>query len=262
MTAVTPGTSALEIAIPPSTDSLPQDKEWCVVQWNGTWQRVHIHDYEKIYSIPGLYERLIYDILDCRSPGTIRDLLQRETRQEGVDGSDLRVLDLGAGNGIVAERLSEMGVDTVVGVDIIPEAQNAAERDRPGIYRDYHVVDMTSLEEQERRDLEKHRFNCMVCVAALGFGDIPTDAFLNAFAMVETSGWIAFNIKHSFLEKTDQTGFSRLIRSMTARGALEVQSQHRYQHRLGTDGEPIHYVAIVGRKLMDFHPQPELNGAG
>ena len=35
------------------------------------------------------------------------------------------------------------GVGTVVGVDILDEAANATERDRPDVYDDYVVVDLT-----------------------------------------------------------------------------------------------------------------------
>ncbi len=48
----------------------------------------------------------------------------------------LRVLDLGAGNGVVGEELKKRGVSRLVGVDIITEAQAATERDRPGVIND------------------------------------------------------------------------------------------------------------------------------
>ena len=57
----------------------------------------------------------------------------------------LRVLDVGAGNGMVGEELDRMGARHIVGVDIIPEAKEAAERDRPGVYDDYFVVDLTDV---------------------------------------------------------------------------------------------------------------------
>ena len=42
-------------------------------------------------------------------------------------------------------KLIDAGVDTVVGIDIIEEAAMALERDRPGIYSEYFVEDLTSL---------------------------------------------------------------------------------------------------------------------
>ena len=42
--------------------------------------------------------------------------------------AQLRVLDVGAGNGMVGEELDRMGAKHIVGVDIIPEAAEAAQR--------------------------------------------------------------------------------------------------------------------------------------
>ena len=90
-------------------------------------------------------------------------------------------------------------------------------------------------------------------VAALGYGDIPTEAFLSACEFIPEGGWIVFNIKEDFLvERGDQSGFSALVRSLQRDGLLEVQAMRRYRHRLSIHGEPLHYVAIVGMKTGDI----------
>ena len=122
------------IALPPADLVLAQDEEWCVVRLNGKWREIRLHDYDEIFSIPGLYERLIYDILKCDSPATIRRILQQELATSSTETASLRVLDLGAGNGMVGEELADMGVECVVGADIIEAAAVAAERDRPGLF--------------------------------------------------------------------------------------------------------------------------------
>jgi hypothetical protein len=99
-----------------------------------------------------------------------------------------------------------MGAEFLVGVDIIDEAAKATERDRPGFYDNYHVVDMTALNEGQRRELAGYRFNTLTCVAALGFGDIPTRAFVAAYNLIQPGGWIAFNIKEDFLTNGDRSG--------------------------------------------------------
>src|SRR3954454_23047540 len=88
-----------------------QDEEWCEVEVDGETRRLRFHDYSDIYSIPGLYERLIYEELGCQSPTVIARLLAGEVKKRGIDPAELRVLDLGAGNGIVAEELSKVGVE-------------------------------------------------------------------------------------------------------------------------------------------------------
>jgi hypothetical protein len=147
-----------------------------------------------------------------------------------------------------------MCVGNIVGVDILPEARQAALRDRPAIYDDYVVADLQDLTESERSRLTEHSPDCITTVAALGFGDIPPDAFAAAFNLIRTPGWVAFNIKESFLRGLDSSGFSRLIRIMSDRDILQLQAYRRYEHRLSTRMRGIHYVAIVGRKLRNIPP--------
>ena len=77
-------------------------------------------------------------------------------------------------------------VDTeaIVGIDIIKEAKKAVKRDRPEIYDDYYVMDLSQPESHDEEKLNNWNFNALVTVAALGFGDIPTQAFINAFNLV------------------------------------------------------------------------------
>lgn len=243
-------TSPLSVAFP-DKELLDQDHEWCEVTVGASTERIRFHDYARIYSIPGLYEHLFYDRLECCSPEVVRTLLQAEVAAEKLDPAALSVLDLGAGNGMAGEQLREMGVGSIVGIDLLPEAAAAAERDRPGLYRDYLVLDLCSLAEERRRELRGHRFNCLVTVAALGFGDIPPRAFAEAFDLVSDGGLIAFNIKEHFLDDGDPTGFSRLIGRLLDTGIVEQRAEKVYRHRLATNGDALDYVAIVGVKHSD-----------
>jgi predicted TPR repeat methyltransferase len=227
---------------------LEQDEEWCVVRENGASRKVRFHDYGEIYDVPGLYEQLFYERLQCSSPETVARLFGRELKRSGVDPGALTVLDVGAGNGMVGEQLVRVGAHTIVGVDIIPEAASATERDRPGIYDDYLIVDLTALDEEARAELESRELNALTCVAALGFGDIPPAAFAAAYDVLVRDGWLAFSIKEDFLEERGGSGFARLIREAVSRGMLEIRAQRRYRHRLSASGEPVHYIALVANK--------------
>jgi SAM-dependent methyltransferase len=229
-----------------------QDEEWCEIVHDGERRRIRFHDYHEIYSIPGLYEHLFYELLECDSPRTVAESLREELASAGRDAADLRVFEVGAGNGMVGRELAELGVRTIVGVDIIEEAKMAAERDRPGVYEDYLVLDLTNIPPDVKRDLEGRDFNCLVTVAALGFGDIPPNAFASAYNLVEEGGLVAFNIKEDFISDGDGSGFSRLIKRGLEDGALEMKSERRYQHRLSVAGEPLYYMAIVAEKRADL----------
>lgn len=226
-----------------------QDEAWLSLVTDGGEERIRFHDYGAIYARPGLYEQLFYDRLKCASPSVVARLLERAVTAAGAAFSELRCLDLGAGNGMMGEELQRLGVARVVGVDILPEARDAALRDRPEVYDAYHVADLTCPGEALLAELRDWRLDCLVSVAALGFGDIPTDAFRTAASIVAPGGWIAFNVKDSFLRPTDATGFSSLVRDLLLDERMELHHVERYRHRLSIDGRPLYYYAIVARKL-------------
>ena len=241
-----------DIALPPSVVSVSQDREWCVVDVGGQWKKIRFHDYDEIYKVPGLYEALFHDVLKCTSPTTIREMLYECLDSSGVAPCELQVLDLGAGNGMVGEELAGLGVRGVVGVDIIPAAAEAVMRDRGDFYDDYFVLDMTKLSTAERSRLSAFDFNCLTCVAALGFGDIPPAAFSNAYNLIERGGWVAFNIKNDFLGSGSRSGFAVLIQRMIDSELIEFVSRREYRHRLATCGKPLMYTAFVGIKKRDI----------
>ena len=233
-------------------ESVPQDVEYCLVEQDGETRRIRFHDYHEIYRVPGLYEHIFYDRLNCRSPSLLGLLLEHEAVRFGMDMESLRVLDVGAGNGIMGEVLAEAGVQRLVGIDILKEAALAAERDRPGLYDAYHAVDLLALPRPLHQALESERFNALTLVAALGFGDIPPEAFTVAFNFVEDGGFVAFNLRDQFLNRSDSSGFARLVQSALEEGCLEELVRVRYVHRLSITGEPLYYTGVIGRKQGDL----------
>lgn len=235
----------------PHDPALTQDAEWIDVEVDGRWQRVRLHDYHELYNVPGLYEGLFNRLLKCSSPTRVVSLLNEVLSESNERVEDLRVLDLGAGSGLVGYELQNLNVAAVVGSDIIPEAKLATLRDRPWCYDDYFVADFTDLDAETERAIRAFRLNTLACVAALGFGDIPTKAFLKALDLIGTPGWVAFNIKEAFLQERDVSGFDATVRELASDGIIRIESYRRYQHRLSCAGEPLYYVAMVARKMRD-----------
>ena len=127
-----PSPANVVIRLPGEIDgTVDQDQEWCEVEVDGRTRRLRFHDYAEIYNIPNAYEKLFYDELRCSSPRVVRELLERALVNTGYDAASLRVIDVGAGNGLVGAEMRALGASTVVGADIIPEAAEAALRDRP-----------------------------------------------------------------------------------------------------------------------------------
>ncbi len=229
-------------------NQIDQDEEWCEVVTHNKAKRIRFHNYNDVFEIPGLYEKLFYDTLECCSPSYVVNLLEDVADEWGADLSDFKVLDVGAGNGMVGDELRHRGVCKVVGVDIIEEAKEATLRDRPDVYDDYRVADLTQLPKTDEDALHEHGLNCMTTVAALGYADIPPLAFLKALDIVSTPAWLGFNIKEDFLHESDQSGFSQLIRRLIQEDYILPQCYRRYRHRMSIAGEPIHYIAVIAKK--------------
>jgi hypothetical protein len=236
----------------PENGSLDQDQEWCEVKIDNVWEKIRFHDYDEIYSIPGLYETIFYRTLGTNSPYRMSEFLGSVLKEKKIAPEQLKVLDFGAGNGMSGEALQNIGVRTIVGCDLLEEAKKANWRDRPWVYADYFAEDFTNLTKETSKQLNDYQFNCLLTVAALGFGDIPPEAFFQAYNFVAQDGIIALNIRDEFLKMKNRKGFSKLIHYMIQEEIMEIEFYKRYQHRYNVHGEPLYYVGIVATKHRDL----------
>ena len=241
-----------EVHFPKNACELDQNEEWIKVVTNNGSKKLRLHDYSDFFDIQGLYEEVMCDKLKCNSPNVVCSLLEKEMVKSDDEIDKLRALDFGAGNGMVGECFSEkFDCEAMVGLDIIPEAKTAAYRDRPEVYDEYYVMDLSTIKENDQKTLEKWNFNTLLTVAALGYGDIPTKAFINAFNVIEEGGWIAFNIKDRFMSEKDDSGYRCALDAMMG-DSLDLLQTVQYRHRLSLAGDPLHYYAVIGRKLKDI----------
>lgn len=228
--------------------ALDQHEEYFELEQGGERRRIRLHDYEEIFQVPGLYEQVYAESLQCDSPRIVVDLLHDALRDGGHEPGALQVLDFAAGNGMVGEELARVDAGAIVGIDLLEAAKEAAERDRPDVYDAYHAVDLTDLSDSEQRELSRHDFNALTCVAALGFGDVPASAFGAAFDLVEDGGWVAFNIRDRLLSDADGSEFAHVLATALSDGTIDERARVTYQHRVNVGGDPLNYLAVVGRK--------------
>ena len=236
-----------EIKLPESDRNLPIHKEYFWLSQNGMKRKLRLHDYVEVYRIPYLYERLM-EKLHCQSPTLVPSLLVEQATKAGDAFEDLVVLDIGAGTGMVGKTLSNLGVKSITGVDILPEAAEAAERQNTGVYDNYYVEDLTDLSEATQQELNSRGFNCLVCCSALSNGHVPADALSTALNAIAANGWIAFNIPKYIWENKGEGGLVQLHPWIARSDIMEIIATHPYQHRIYTDGRSLEYVAIIARK--------------
>lgn len=206
---------------------------------------LHLHEYTRIYAVPGLYEHVVQDRLRCRSPQVAAAGFLRAVARLGLEPGSTAVLDVGAGTGLVGELLRGGGVARVVGVDSLPAAREAGLRDRPDVYADYLVGDFaddTALRER----LRPYALGGLVSAGAFGGTHATPQVLRNALAVLPPGAPVAFTIDERWLDESVPDGFGTAVEQLAADGALAVLERTRFQHRVTTTGEPVFYQLITG----------------
>ncbi len=98
------------VTLEDGTDRDPGDEAFSVTFAGGRRRRIGLHDYDRIYAVPGLYEAVVQDRLECASPAKLAEVLLSVAEQQRRAPHLLRVLDLGAGNGMVGEPIHYIAV--------------------------------------------------------------------------------------------------------------------------------------------------------
>jgi SAM-dependent methyltransferase len=223
---------------PPETDG-----EYIALSEHET---VHLHEYARVYAVPGLYEHVVQDLLQCASPQVVAAGFMRAAASLGREPGSMTVLDVGTGTGLVGELVRRGGVARVVGVDSLSAARTACLRDRPGVYAEYVVGDF-ELGDGLREVLRPHELGGLVSAGAFGGAHATPRALENALAVLPRGAPVAFTIDERWMDESVPDGFGAAVARLEADGALTVTERTRFRHRVTTTGEPIFYELVVGR---------------
>ena len=214
----------------------------------GAEEVIHLHDYARIYDVPGLYERIVQDMLECRSPQVAVDGLADALAQLGIDAAEIVVLDLGAGTGTVGELVTGLEVRSLVGFDALEAARTAALRDRPGIYRDYLVGDLAAPQPQLLASLRRYAPTALISAGAFGGTHAPPAALRNALTLLPVGAPVVFTIDERWTQTDEVGGFRAALAEIFTSGELKLLRRSRFQHRVTTTGTPIYYELVVATK--------------
>jgi hypothetical protein len=208
---------------------------------------MHLHEYPRLYAVPGLYEHVVQERLRCRSPQVAAQGFLRAVERQGSEPASIAVLDFGAGTGLVGELVLRGGVARVVGVDSLPAARDACRRDRPGVYADYLVGDLGSSDSTLSLALDRYAIGGLVSAGTFGGTHAPPAALVYALALLPAGAPVAFTIDERWMDDAGPDGFGVAVERLVTAGNLEVNERTRFQHRVTTTGEPIFYELLAGR---------------
>jgi hypothetical protein len=214
---------------------------------DGCTEELRLHDYERLYALPGLYEQIVQERLACRSPAEAAATLARAHDAIRIPRERARIVDIAAGNGVSGEALAAEGLHPILGTDIVGAARAAALRDRPGLYDEYRTLDLVALTEAERTWLAGLAATAVSCVAPVGSspGQVPPAALLAAARALGPDGLIAY--LHDPRDGADRIGPAFWSEPVGPRGEARELHRHRYLHRRTLNGGRYVLEAVVWR---------------
>jgi hypothetical protein len=208
-------------------------------------EELRLHNYDRLYALPGVYEQIVHGRLGCRSPAELARMLAQAVDSLGWQRAQVRVLDIAAGNGVSGEALAEAGLHPVLGTDIVPSAREAALRDRPALYDEYLTLDLLRLSEAERTGVTGLQANALSCVAPVGEhgSELPPPALVAAAGLLVPDALVVY--MHDPHRGVSDAVTPELWRA----SGIEAHEllRRRYVHRYTVNGVPFEMDGVVWR---------------
>ncbi|HEU0103770.1 MAG TPA: class I SAM-dependent methyltransferase [Mycobacteriales bacterium] len=189
------------------SEGMTVDEARDVVRWPGG--EVGLHDYAALYAVPGLYEAVYVHVLGSGSPALLGAALAEVVPEP--ERAARRVLDVGAGTGMVGEVLAGLGFRGVAGVDLEPAAEVALRRDRPTVYGRARTLDLTALSPADSAWLADVAPDVVTTAGAVGFGHLPVEAFEVLTWLLPPGGLCALTVARGFEQAPELAAFARLL---------------------------------------------------
>ena len=111
-----------------------------------------------------------------------------------------RILDAGAGTGIVGERLSEQGFTNLVALDFSEDILQQAQA--KGCYQDLIVANLNA----PLAEIPDHSFDAVIAVGVFSYGQVQVQALHEMVRITRSQGFLAFTQRVDFHE-SDAMGF-------------------------------------------------------
>lgn len=214
----------------------PDEERFEVSFDDGRVETFSMHEYGRVYAVPGLYEQVVQRMLGCTTP----DVVARMLAGAAPDPAAVRVLDLGAGNGVSGSALADAGLRPVVAIDIEPAARPATLRDRPGLYDLVLTADVASLSTADGAAVRAREPNALTLVGAIGNDHVGPKELRAAALLLAPRALIAY----AYPEYEDDAELRAVLASL---GAVTELGRERYVHRRTASGGERTWEAAVVR---------------
>ena len=167
------------------------------------------------------YEQDLVGCFAWNAPGNASALLEKYVAKPA------RILDAGAGTGLVGVSLRQLGYTDLVAIDL--SAGMLEEAHRKQVYSEFHQMVLG-----ETLDFEIAEFDAVISVGVFTFGHAPASAFDELVRVTKPGGYIVFSLRTDVYENN---GFREMQDGLTAAGKWEL-AEMTDQFRPMPKGEP------------------------
>ena len=134
-------------------------------------------------------DRVLQDILEvARFKGfspivkTLDDAVQEELKD--LTKENIKVMDAGAGTGLVGVELHKFGFTTIDALDISPGMLEEAKK--KNVYRKFICA---ALGDQRILEIETGEYDVLICVGVFAIAHVPPVAIMELIRMVKAGGF-------------------------------------------------------------------------
>ena len=175
------------------------------------------------------YDRDLSTEFEYRSPRRAAEILVAHVPR------DARILDAGAGTGLVGEILASMGYRRMVAMDL---SQGMLEEARKkGVYEDFHQMVMG-----ETLDYETGSFDAVITVGVLTVGHAPASSLDELVRVTRPNGHIVFSLRPDVHENN---GFRERQDELESQGKWQlVERTEEFQPMPKGEPEVLHRVWV------------------
>ena len=134
------------------------------------------------------YDKDLAEDFAWNAPQTASEVFSRHVAK------DVRVLDAGAGTGLVAQCLSEMGYRQIDAMDL--SLGMLAQARQKGLYRRLHQMVLG-----EPLDFDSRAFGAVISVGVFTLGHAPPNSFDELVRITKAGGFIVFSLRTDVYEE-------------------------------------------------------------
>ena len=165
------------------------------------------------------YDKDVHD-LAYLGPAVAADQLSKKLKEFGYK-SDVSILDLGCGTGLVGEQLHSHGYQNIHGLDLSQELLNVAQE--KGIYRSLQQGLMGS-DECKDLGVPANQYDAVICVGVFTSGHVKGKGLDDVVHVVKPGGLASFGVNESVADDPEY-GYNKKMNQLSVDGRWKLISK-------------------------------------